>query len=114
MLAVDIDAGQIEFTISGWPGGFGEHMDFMTFCAPFRDTRGGEIDRVTLGPVTLRDRQQTLNSVGEALTGLLFGQTSGAIPKDIRTIEMILESEVGEGTNDGYADNLSKLLKRRS
>lgn len=112
-LASDIDDGHIEYIISGWLGGYAEQTDFMTFSALFRDSRVGEIDRVSIGPVTLCDRQQTLNGVDEMLTGLLFRQTSGVIPRGTRTIEMILESEVGEGANDGYADNLSMMLKRR-
>jgi hypothetical protein len=48
-----------------------------------------------------------------ALTGLLERSTRGAVPAGTRRIQVRLIAEMGEGDNDGYADELSFELDRR-
>ncbi|MCZ6834963.1 MAG: alkaline phosphatase family protein [Planctomycetota bacterium] len=110
--AGDIDRGACGFEFSGWLGGFAQQRDFASVIAIFRDENGMELGRDSIGPVTLADRQREIGGEGEALTGLLHRQTKGTIPKGCRRVELVLESEVGEGLNDGYADDLSFLLVR--
>ena len=65
---------------------------------------------VPIGPVTLEDRRRELEGDGDQLTGLLHRETTAVIPAGTRLIKLVLEAEVGNGANDGYADNLSLIL----
>ena len=60
--------------------------------------------------MTVRDRLAT--SASEDATALLRREISGSLPRGTRRIRVILESEVGGGANDGYADGLELVLSK--
>jgi len=97
-MAAQIDAGQIDFDLSGYLGGFSSQNDRAEFFARFLDENGDEITSTTLGTVTDSDRGDQ--------TGLLFRDEDGTLAAGTRTVELVLTT-IG---NDGYADNLSLEL----
>ncbi len=112
-LATLIDAHEIRFALSAHLGGFSDQRDFATLRATFLDEAGISLGESRVGPVTRADRQRAIGGVEGELTGLLPRATSGSVPPGTRRIRIVLEAEVGSGTNDGYADNLSLVLERR-
>lgn len=111
-LATDIDREQVTFELSGWFGGYAEQRDLAWLTARFLDERGGELGTARAGPVTLGDRQRAF-ARQLSQTGLLHRAVRESLPSGTRSIEVILEAERHEGLTDGYADNLSLILRRR-
>jgi hypothetical protein len=95
-----IDAGQLQYELSGWLGGFSSQGDNAVLTATFLDLNGGTLSFATLGPVTATDR---INQ-----SGLLLRDTEGFVPAGTFSVEVRLELTRLDGSyNDGYADNLS-------
>ena len=109
-LAQSINGLGVEYTLSAWLGGFSEQRDMASVTAIFLDKAEKEIGRVLIGPVTLQDRKREFGSEPEQLTGLIQRVSSSRLPKSTHLIKIILESEVGSGVNDGFADNLALVL----
>ena len=113
-IAKDIDRDEmdaIKFEFAAWLGGYAEQRDMMTATCFFLNDAGHIIEQHTIGPVTLEDRRAAF--AGETnLLGLLRRSTSGHLPRGTRIVEIMLEAEVGEGSNDGYADNVSFVLMK--
>ncbi|XAL98327.1 PEP-CTERM sorting domain-containing protein [Phycisphaeraceae bacterium D3-23] len=97
-MAAQIDAGQIDFDLSGYLGGYINQNDRAEFFVRFLDANGSELARTTLGTVTHDDRGDQ--------TGLLLRETDGTLVPGTRTVELVLTTT----GNDGYADNLSFIL----
>ena len=98
-LAAAVDGVGVTYNLSAWLGGYQTQNDNAVLEAHFLGN-GGTISWVTLGPVDAASRND--------ITSLLFGETSGLIPKGTRDIEFILTmTRVAGSDNDGYADNLS-------
>lgn len=105
--ANDIDAGEVICDISAWLGGYFDQDDDATLTVEFRNMAAGKLKTVMLGPVTSLERAKQ--------TGLKFRNSSVAVPAQTRRIhvELVLTRKPGAGScNDGYADNLSVILRR--
>lgn len=93
------------FTLSGWLGGFADQGDEATVTARFLDGDRKELSSAVIGPVTLRDRK--------GRTGLHRRETAGDVPAGTAFVEIVLAAVRRDGSNDGYADNLSLVLRAR-
>lgn len=103
-LAASIDAGLVGFHLSGWLGGWLAQDDGAVVTLSFLSSAGSP---VSIGPVLAVDRG--------SLTGLLFREISGAVPSLTRSLEIeIAMTRQGGSYNDGYADNLSLILRESS
>jgi hypothetical protein len=104
-LHAEVDAGFVVFDLSGWFGGFLGQRDLASMTARFLDEGGAVLGESAIGPVTHADR-------GDA-TGLHHRQARGSVPRHTRRIAVRLTAEAATGDNDGYADKLSLVLRRR-
>lgn len=94
-----INAGALQFDLSGWLGGFASQRDNATLTATFYDLDGLALSSTVLGPVTAGDRTN--------LTGLLLREAQGLVPVGTLNVEILLGMTRLDGSyNDGYADNL--------
>lgn len=100
-----IDARAATCVLSGWLGGYASQDDNATLTATFLDATGtNTLGSVSIGPVLALDRTNN--------TGLLFRQSTAAVPAGTRTVQLLLVMTRSEGLfNDGYADNLSFVLQ---
>lgn len=95
-----INAGQSQFDLSGWLGGYSSQTDSASLSAVFRDKSGNALFSKSLAPVTVSDRG--------ALTGMVFRDVHGLIPVGAALVDIVLDMRRADGSyNDGYADNLS-------
>lgn len=103
-LAASIDAGDIAAAFSALIGGFIGQRDNMLVQALFLDASSATLSTLTLGPVTPADR----GNVSE----LLARSTNTVVPVGTRSIDILMTSTRLDGDyNDGYADNLSLVLR---
>lgn len=101
-----IDTGMISFTLSGYLGGFLDQRDNALFTASFM-SGPNTLGSSTIGPVLLADRASA--------TGLFAESTNGFIPAGTRLIDFKLVMNGIDGAqNDGYADNLSFIVRSTS
>ncbi len=110
--AADIDGGRVTFELSAFLGGYRGQRDLALLRARFRDGREALLGCAVVGPVTLEDRRREIGGKDDDLTGLLQRSGKGPVPPGTRTVEVTLESKVGSGNTDGYADDLSLVLRR--
>jgi hypothetical protein len=102
-----IKAGKAEFTLSGWLGGFSSQRDHATLTVAWKSAAGQVLGRATIGPVTPGQRKD--------VTGLLRRVTRGTVPKTAVTALLTLRMVRYDGEYvDGYADNLSLTIARKS
>ena len=93
----------VEYSLSGWLGGWQSQGDNALLYVSFLDITGNEIGSAAIGPVLPADRGNQ--------TGLFFQQSLGTLPVGVSKIQFSLSMErLGGGDNDGYADNLSFVL----
>lgn len=106
ILGQEVDDGLVRFELTGWLGGFETNEDPITFSAIFLDRHGTELDRATIGPVPSSDRNNE--------TGFMLLGTHGNVPPGTRQVRLQLDAQKSEEGMivDGYADNLSFVLKR--
>lgn len=101
-----IDAGELQYELAGYLGGWKDQADRATVVARFMDGNGRVLDCARLNAVRAADR--------DGQTGLLRRQASGQVPSGTRKVEVQVQSVRSEGTsNDGYADNLSLVLSQQ-
>ncbi|HEY8559527.1 MAG TPA: LamG-like jellyroll fold domain-containing protein [Pyrinomonadaceae bacterium] len=102
--AARIDAGNQQFRLSGFLGGFSNNQDDASLTATFRDANGNAMPGpAMIGPVSRAARN--------GQTALLYREAMGTIPAGARAVELVLLFTRVDGTyNDGYADNLSFAL----
>ncbi len=99
-----IDAGQASFTLSGYFGGFADQNDFSTLTATFLDSSNNVLGSTQIGAVSAANRSDA--------SGLLLRSADGFVPAGARTINLGLAMTRTDGSyNDGYADNLSLVLR---
>lgn len=92
------------FSLSGWLGGWADQGDNAVFYVQFLDDAGMEIGGAALGPVTPQDR--------DGQTGLWYRAAEGLVPTGTRALSFWLSMErLASTDNDGYADNLSFVLR---
>jgi hypothetical protein len=102
--ASTIDLGGVGFDLSAYLGGFASQNDNAVLTISFLDAVSAVLGGAALGPVTAADRGSQ--------TGLLFRSTSGFVPIGARSVNVNLQMTRTEGSyNDGYADNLSLILR---
>ncbi|MCE3605152.1 PEP-CTERM sorting domain-containing protein [Massilia sp. P8910] len=95
-----INAGQSQFDLSGWLGGYASQSDNATLTAVFRDSTGNSLFSTSLAPVGAGERGN--------LTGMAYRDSHGLIPVGTALVDIVLDMRRVEGSyNDGYADNLS-------
>jgi hypothetical protein len=101
--AAAIDASSVNYSLSGWLGGYGSEGDNAKLTITFRNADGAAIGTASIGPVTMGDRF--------SFTSMLFRQTEGPVPVGTRTIDVLLLMTYTTGVyNDGDADDLSLIL----
>jgi hypothetical protein len=99
-IAAAIDAGSINYTLSGYLGGYLTQNDNAVIEADFLNGANSLISAVPL--------QGPLAAGRSGLTGLLLESLSGVVPTGTRSVNFVLTMHYAEGQyNDGYADNLS-------
>jgi hypothetical protein len=92
------------YALTGWLGGWADQGDNALFYVQFLDESDNEIGNSVLGPVTPQDRNNQ--------TGLMFRETDGFVPTGTRKLSFWLSMErIVSNDNDGYADNLSFVLR---
>jgi hypothetical protein len=95
-----INAGLVNYTMSGYFGGYITQDDSATLTATFLGVGLTTLAQVSVGG----DNEVARNGTTE----LLFSSVSGMIPVGTDAILFTLQMTRTEGTyNDGYADNLS-------
>ena len=95
-----IDAGSVDFTLSGYFGGWATQNDKASLTAFFLDGSNHVISSTVIGNLLAFDRGY--------VTGLWARSANGTIPVGTRSIEFDLAMLWASGSyNDGYADNLS-------
>lgn len=97
-------ASALSYSLSGWLGGWADQGDNALFYVQFLDDSDSEIGNAALGPVTPQDRN--------GQTGLWYRATDGFVPTGTRKLSFWLSMErLVSGDNDGYADNLSFIVR---
>ncbi|MCC6426424.1 MAG: alkaline phosphatase family protein [Phycisphaerales bacterium] len=110
--AVDIDAGMVRFDLSAWLGGFADQRDMAVVDVRFTDENGGTLGAAALTPVTTQDRLAAFGGSGDRATGFVERKTAGAVPPRARIAEVRVQSLAGQGSADGYSDNISLVLHK--
>ncbi len=104
--AADIDAGNVVCDFSAWLGGFTDQEDNAVMTVIFNAANLTQISNAAIGPVTAADRSSQ--------TKLLLRFSSVVVPANTRSIRVSLAMQrvfAGGTFNDGYADNLSVVLR---
>lgn len=105
-LSKDIDARRVRFQLSGWLGGFADQSDHAELTATFLNAGGQVLGKAGLAPVRPEDRNKK--------TALLYREATGDLPRGTTHIRVELRcSRSGDGSNDGYADDMSLVLRRK-
>lgn len=103
-MASSIDLGSTGYELSGFLGGFSTQNDRAVVTATFLNDTNGVLGQSSIGPITHSDRHD--------VTGLWCAIALGTVPAGTRSIEIALALTRSAGSyNDGYADNLSLMLK---
>jgi hypothetical protein len=104
-ISTTIDTGLVKYALSGDFGGYATQEDYARLTLFFIDGIGGLIGSNQIGDVTAAQRANA--------TGLLHRSANGIVPIGTRTIIIRASMyRVSAGvSNDGYADNLSLVLK---
>jgi hypothetical protein len=99
-----IDGGGVRYTLSADLGGYLNQADNATFQLTFYNAGNALVGSpVTLGPVTPADRSDQTGFVGVSATA--------SVPVGARFANLTVHMAASVGYNDGYADNLSLVLK---
>jgi hypothetical protein len=100
-----IDAGKAKATLSGYFGGYATQTDWLRATAMFMSASGKRLGAVKVQSPPPAARKNMTDLVRKTITGL--------VPRQTRTIRVVLGASRGAGEyNDGYADNLSLTLGR--
>ena len=102
-LAIDITAGTT-YEFSAHVGGDSSQDDRSQVTLSFTDSSGSVLQTTTIGPLTASDRSNT--------TGLWPVSTAGTVPAAAVGAEVTITAIQSSGYNDGYADNLSLILRQ--
>jgi|SRR6056297_166064 len=100
-----IDEGVVTFELSGVLGGYRKQNDRAFLLAEFLDKNGVVLDSAQIGPVTNGDRNN--------VTTMVLRESAGSVPEGTQSIRFQVNAIRVEGTaNDGYADDLSMVLRK--
>ncbi|OUL26156.1 PEP-CTERM sorting domain-containing protein [Nostoc sp. 106C] len=99
-----IDAGKGGYDLSAWLGGYETDADNVKLSLDFLNQNGQSLGTAFITSPTAEERNNT--------TALLFKYTTGFVPVSAREIKVVLDMNYVRGrVNDGYADNLSLVIK---
>jgi len=102
-IGTDIDAGAVDFTLSGLLGGFQNQTDNATLFVNFQTIDHFFAGQSSIGPVTAAQRNNH--------SGLLFLSTTDEVPFGARFAQVQIHFERNNPPyNDGYADNVSLIF----
>lgn len=105
-LAPLIDAGQVKYKLSAYLGGIKGQEDHAKVEAVFKKADGIPTGQISIGPVTLTDRNYD--------TQLLLRSTTGLLPPGTRKVEvLVIVTRVNGTYNDGLVDCVSLILAPR-
>ncbi len=100
-----VDSGKAKATLSGYIGGYASQNDSLVATALFLSESGRRLGAARIGPVGAAARK--------SVTGMLKQSITKPVPKQTRTIRVVLSAARTSGSyNDGYADNLTLTLGR--
>jgi type II secretory pathway pseudopilin PulG len=100
-----IRSGKARFTLAGWLGGFGRKRDYAMVTVTWSSIHGQVLGRLTVGPVTEKQRK--------GITGLQRRTRSGVVPRRTsRAVIRVTMVRASGSYNDGFADNLSLTISR--
>ena len=104
--AIDVDADQVTFELSGCFGGLGDRDDNARLTARFLDAGGKALSGTSIGGITATARGNT--------AALLPASTAGGVPAGTRAIALTLRFRRPgpEGPTHAAADNLRLVLHR--
>jgi len=97
-----IDHGSVTYNLGGWLGGQGSATGTASVTATFLGGDGGQLGSATIGPVTEQERNGVTEFLPEHATGKLPAGT-----RRVQTVLTITSGAVGQGGQQGVADNLS-------
>jgi hypothetical protein len=101
--SVLIATGNVQYTLSGWLGGYSSQDDNAKLTVQFVGATGQALGTASVGPVLAADRNNN--------DGLILRTTTGKIPVGTTKINVtVLFTKLAGGDNDGSADDLSLLL----
>ena len=103
-LAAEIAAGT-GYTLSAYVGGYSSQDDRSQVTVTFADSDELALHTATVGPLFAEDRAD--------VTGLWEVSTSGSVPTSAVSATVTLTALRASGYNDGYADNLSLVIRAR-
>ena len=99
----DIDDERVPVAFEALLGGVGFDMDFATVTAMFLDTRGDELSRMTLGPLSACARY--------GVSGLWLLRAAAIVPATTRKVAVRIRLlHVDSPFNDAYVDNVKLWL----
>jgi uncharacterized repeat protein (TIGR01451 family) len=103
-VAADVDAGHVNFALSGQLGGFLFNEDNANVFVTFETADKSLLSRVDTGSVSASDRNDK--------TELLTRSTHGAVPASTRfaLVQIHFKRDANSGYNDGFADNIALVL----
>lgn len=104
-----IDAGTVNYSMSGWFGGIAGDVGSAKMIAIFKDASGKELAKVETDPVTHEERGDQVK--------LIQRSKAGKVPEGTRQIEVQLQvlmydTSCANCETVGYADNLSLVLTK--
>jgi len=106
-IAAMVDAGNVRYDLSAWLGGYDAQSDYATVAAVFLAGPARTLGAARIGPVTTADRSERTSFVPRS--------HSGSVPAGTRAVRVVLTAKRIVGTsNDGYIDDVSFVLSRRS
>lgn len=95
-----IDAGQANFNVNGWFGGWSTNNDNAVLNVTFKNSVGGDFRTIQIGGVSSADRN--------GVTSMLFREANGTLDIGTRSIVFDLAFTRTNGTySDGSADTLA-------
>lgn len=99
-------AHAINYTVSGWFGGYATQDDAAALQVDFLDASDAVLGSATIGNVSAADRG--------GLTALLARSATGVVPDGTRRIvaTLTMTRSGSSGYNDGYSDEFSLVLTR--
>jgi hypothetical protein len=102
-----INAGGATFSLSAYLGGYDGQDDNATLTATFLGAGNSVLSTAQIGPVLSADRN--------GVTEVLFRSLNGLVPVGAQSVNLTLQMTRLQGSyNDGYADDLSLVLRPNS
>jgi hypothetical protein len=98
-----ITTGHVQYTLSGWLGGYDSQGDHATLTVTFENASGTAVGSAQIGPVTEAQRKGVSELLLRSSTGMVPPTTAGL------EIQLVMVRDAGSD-DDGLADNLSLVF----